>query len=77
VSVSIDFCLNNNKEAVIRDCLKAICSLPLTSLSIVNWNYSEESKIEEEITAKLKPFIDVVRENKHLKNFNMHPFNSL
>jgi hypothetical protein len=72
VSVSVIFKMLSDTNAVIRKCLKAIFRLPLTSLSIENRNNIEQSSIEEEIAIIKETMIDVVRENKHLKNFCSH-----
>jgi hypothetical protein len=69
VSVLVSFKMLRYTNAVIRDCLKAIFSLPLTSLSIENNNDIEQSSIEGEIAIIKETIIDVVRENRHLKNF--------
>jgi hypothetical protein len=78
VSVSVDFEMLSNTNAVIRDYLKVIFSLPLTSLSIENNNDSEQSSIEGERAIIKETIIDVVRENRHLKNFSFdYSFDSL
>jgi hypothetical protein len=74
VSVSVRFEMLSNTNAVIRKCLKAIFSLPLTSLSIHNMNDSEQSSIEGEIAIIKETIIDVVKENRHLKNFSFDYF---
>jgi hypothetical protein len=72
VSVSVIFMMLSDTNAVIRKCLKAIFRLPLTSLSIENENNGEQSLIEEEIAIIKETIIDVVRENRHLKNITFH-----